>query len=64
GDDPVTRTVAFLGIHQALYIRLADSMLMHRMGWDAITPERIESLLDTIAQALRAQLMHYPEHRA
>lgn len=63
-DDSVTRTVAFLGIHQALYIRLADSMLMHRMGWDAITPARVESLLDTIAQALRAQLMHYPEQRA
>ncbi len=63
-DDPVTRTVAFLGIHQALYIRLADSMLMYRMSWDAITPARIESLLDTISQALRAQLMHYPEQRA
>lgn len=60
GDDPVTRTVAFLGIHQALYIRLADSMLMHRMGWDQITPDRIKTLLDTISQALRVQLLHFP----
>lgn len=59
-DDPVTRTVAFLGIHQALYIRLADSMLMQRMGWDQITPERIDALLQTIGQAIRAQLLHYP----
>ena len=59
-DDHVTRTVAFLGIHQALYIRLADSMLMQRMGWDQITPERIDALLQTIGQAIRAQLLHYP----
>lgn len=60
-DDPVTRTVAFLGIHQALYIRLADSMLMQRMGWDEITPERIDTLLQTIGEAIRAQLLHFPE---
>lgn len=60
-DDPVTLTLAFLGIHQALYIRLADSMLMKRMQWDAITPERMESLLKTVEQAIRSQLLHYPK---
>jgi len=39
---------------------LADSMLMQRMGWDQITPERIDALLQTIGQAIRAQLLHYP----
>ena len=59
-DDPVTRALSYLGIHQVLYIRLADSVLMRRMEWDQITPERVQSLLDTIGQALRTQLLHYP----
>lgn len=60
GDDPVTAAVAFLGIHQTLFIRLADSMLMQRMGWDQITPQRVQTLLDVVAQAMRVQLMYYP----
>lgn len=59
-DDAVTHTLAFLGIHQALYIRLADSMLLHRMGWNQITSENMTALLQTIGQAIRAQLLHYP----
>lgn len=59
-DDTVTHALAFLGIHQALYIRLADSMLLHRMGWDQVTPENMTTLLQTIGQAIRAQLLHYP----
>ncbi len=59
-DDAVTHALAFLGIHQALYIRLADSMLLHRMGWNQITSENMTALLQTIGQAIRAQLLHYP----
>lgn len=59
-DDPVTLTLTFLGIHQALYIRLADSTLMRRMNWDAITPERMSELLAIVGTAIKAQLMNYP----
>lgn len=59
-DDAVTHALAFLGIHQALYIRLADSMLLHRMGWNQITSENMTALLQTIGHAIRAQLLHYP----
>lgn len=56
-DDLQTRALSFIVLHQFVCFRLADSVLMRRMDWDAITPERVEQLLDVIAPHLRAQLL-------
>lgn len=64
-DDFQTRVLSFVALHQFVCFRLADSVLMRRMDWDAITPERVEQLLDVIAPHLRAQLLsaaHLPVH--
>lgn len=64
-DDFQTRVLSFVTLHQFVCFRLADSVLMRRMDWDAITPERVEQLLDVIAPHLRAQLLsaaHLPVH--
>lgn len=54
-----TRTLTFLIFHQVMSLRLADTVLLRRLGWDAITPQRLDTLLSTLGQALRAQLSAY-----
>jgi len=56
-DDFHARTLSFFLLHQFICLRLADSVLMRRLGWDAITPQRVEQLLDVLAPHLRAQLL-------
>jgi AcrR family transcriptional regulator len=56
-DDMRTRTLSFIVLHQFVCFRLADSVLMRRMAWDTITPERVEQLLDVITPHLHAQLL-------
>jgi len=56
-DDFHTRTLSFFLLHQFVCLRLADSVLMRRLDWDAITPQRVEQLLDVLAPHLRAQLL-------
>lgn len=55
-DDIRTRTLTFFAIHQFVCLRLADSVLMRRLDWDAITPVRVDQLLAIIGPCLRAQL--------
>ena len=40
-------------------LRLADTVLLRRLDWDAITPQRLDTLLAIIGQSLRAQLSAY-----
>lgn len=56
-DDFHARTLSFFLLHQFICLRLADSVLMRRLQWDAITPQRVEQLLDVLAPHLRAQLL-------
>lgn len=56
-DDFHTRALSFFLFHQFICLRLADSVLMRRLGWDAITPQRVEQLLDALTPPLRAQLL-------
>lgn len=51
-----TRALSFLLLHQFICLRLADAVLLRRMGWDALTPARVGQLLDVITPQLRAQL--------
>lgn len=54
--DTWPRAITFLAAHQVMSLRLSDSLLLRRLGWDRFTPERIDQLLDLIATSLRAQL--------
>ena len=54
--DALPRTLTFLAAHQVMSLRLSDALLMRRLGWDRLTPQRIDQLLDLIAITLRAQL--------
>lgn len=54
--DTLPRAITFLAAHQVMSLRLSDTLLMRRLGWDRLTPERIDQLLDLIAITLRAQL--------
>lgn len=54
-----TRTLTFLISHQVMSLRLADTVLLRRLDWDAITPQRLDTLLAIIGQSLRAQLSAY-----
>jgi AcrR family transcriptional regulator len=54
--DALPRTLTFLAAHQVMSFRLSDALLMRRLGWDRLTPERTDQLLDLIAITLRAQL--------
>lgn len=54
--DALPRALTFLAAHQVMSFRLSDALLMRRLGWDRLTPERIDQLLDLIAITLRAQL--------
>lgn len=54
--DTLPRAITFLAAHQVMSLRLCDALLMRRLGWDRLTPERIDQLLDLIAITLRAQL--------
>ncbi len=56
-EDFHTRTLSFFLLHQFICLRLADSVLMRRLQWDAITPQRVEQLLDVLTPPLRAQLL-------
>lgn len=53
--DALPRAITFLAAHQVMSLRLSDALLMRRLGWDRLTPERIDQLLDIIAITLRAQ---------
>lgn len=55
-SDAVPRALTFLAAHQVMSLRLSDALLMRRLGWDHLTPERTDQLLDLIAITLRAQL--------
>ncbi|MCH8178349.1 MAG: CerR family C-terminal domain-containing protein [Proteobacteria bacterium] len=50
------RALACLAFHQVMGLGLSDTVLLRRMGWTALTPERVEALLSLIAHSLRAQL--------
>lgn len=50
------RALACLAFHQVMSLGLSDTVLLRRMGWTALTPERVEALLSLIAHSLRAQL--------
>lgn len=54
--DTLPRAFTFLAAHQVMSLRLSDALLMRRLGWDGLTPERTDQLLDLIAVTLRAQL--------
>lgn len=54
--DALPRALTFLAAHQVMSFRLSDALLMRRLGWDRLTPERTDQLLDLIAITLRAQL--------
>lgn len=54
--DALPRAFTFLAAHQVMSLRLSDALLMRRLGWDRLTPERTDQLLDLIAITLRAQL--------
>ena len=56
-EDFHARTLSFFLLHQFICLRLADSVLMRRLQWDAITPQRVEQLLDVLTPPLRAQLL-------
>lgn len=53
--DALPRALTFLAAHQVMSLRLSDAQLMRRLGWDQLTPERTDQLLDLIAITLRAQ---------
>ncbi|MDO9237513.1 MAG: CerR family C-terminal domain-containing protein [Aquabacterium sp.] len=55
-DDFRARAFAFVVVHQFVCLRLAESVLMRRLNWSAITAERVEQLLAVIGPSLRAQL--------
>lgn len=55
-DSMLPHTMSFLGWHQVMSFRLSDTILLRRMGWSELTPERIDQLLQLIARLLRAQL--------
>ena len=54
--DTLPRAITFLVAHQVMSFRLSDALLLRRLGWDRLTPERTDQLLDLIAVTLRAQL--------
>jgi len=54
--DDLPRALTFLAAHQVMSFRLCDVALMRRLGWDALSPQRTDQLLDLIAVTLRAQL--------
>lgn len=54
--DTLPRVITFLAAHQVMSLRLSDALLLRRLGWDRFTPDRIDRLLDLIANSLRAQL--------
>lgn len=54
--DTLPRAFTFLAAHQVMSLRLSDALLMRRLGWEQLTPERTDQLLDLIAITLRAQL--------
>lgn len=54
--DALPRALTFLAAHQVMSFRLSDALLMRRLGWDRLTPERTDQLLDLISITLRAQL--------
>lgn len=58
-DSVETRTLTFLIFHQVMSLRLADTVLLRRLNWQAINPQRLETLLNIMGQALRAQLSAY-----
>ena len=55
-DAYEVRALACLAFHQVMSLGLSDTVLLRRMGWTALTPERVEALLSLIAHSLRAQL--------
>lgn len=57
------RTLTFLISQQVMSLRVADAVLRRRLGWQAITPERLDTLLGVLGPALRAQLGAYASHR-
>jgi AcrR family transcriptional regulator len=63
-DDFQTRTLSFVVCHQFVCLRLADSVLMRRLHWDAITPDRVEQLIAVVSPGLRAQLSSAANLRA
>lgn len=54
--DFKTKALAFVVCHQCVCLRLSDAVLMRRLQWDEITPERVEQLITVIGPGLRAQL--------
>lgn len=54
--DTLPRFITFLAAHQVMSLRLSDTLLLRRLGWDRFTPDRIEQLIELIATSLRAQL--------
>jgi AcrR family transcriptional regulator len=56
-DDFQTRALTFIAFYQFVCLRLADGVLMRRLQWDAITPQRLEQLLSIMGPGLRAQLV-------
>lgn len=59
-DDPNTLTLTFLALHQTLHIRLHEATLLTQLRWHDITPERMNSLLNTIGVAIKSQLLNFP----
>ena len=55
--DTWPRAITFLAAHQVLSLRLSDTLLLRRLGWDRFTPDRINQLMELIATSLRAQLV-------
>jgi AcrR family transcriptional regulator len=55
--DTHTRLLAFIAVNQFVCLRLADAILLRRLNWDSLTPERIEHILAIIGPNLRAQLL-------
>lgn len=51
-----TKALAFWVCHQCVCLRLSDAVLMRRLQWDEITPERVEQLITVIGPGLRALL--------
>lgn len=50
------RALACLAFHQVMGLGLSDTVLLRRMGWTTLKPERVKALLSLIAHSLRAQL--------
>lgn len=55
-SDMRPRALTFLAAHQVMSFRLSDAVLMRRLGWHDLSPDRIDQLLELIATTLRAQL--------